>query len=161
MEKSLGTPLPSDYKQVMTAYGSGIFNDLFWLFNPISHSDRLNLISQAHGSGTDYPHLKCYEHAKAVWPERCPFPAYPEPGGLLPLGGDTNGGYAFWLTEGPPDDWTLVLYPHGFFELERHPMPLTGFLTLWLSGHLPEGFFGAGKSFTRRTDPIFQNKYNI
>ena len=67
-----------------------------------------------------------------------------------------NGGYAFWLTEGTPDDWPLVLYP-DFSEIERHDTPLVDFLVRWLSGALPDCFGGVGKHFVNRTDPVFRN----
>jgi hypothetical protein len=102
------------------------------------------------------PHLECYEEHKTIFPEECPFASFPEPGGLLPVGGDTNGGYAFWLTRGQPDDWSLVFYPHGFDLIESHPMPLVAFLVRWLSGGLPDCFGGVGKHFVNRTEPIFK-----
>ena len=89
--------------------------------------------------------------------ERCPFPVFPEPGGLLPLGGDTNGGSMFWVTDGPPDGWSLVLYDwRGGYESERHEMPLVEFLVGWLSGEIPDCFFGVGiDSPIIRRDPVF------
>jgi hypothetical protein len=80
----------------------------------------------------------------------------PEPGGLLPLGGDLNGGHAFWLTEGAPEAWPLVIYP-DWTEIERHDIPLVDFLVMWLSGALPDCFGGVGKEFLNRTDPVFRN----
>ena len=94
---------------------------------------------------------------KSIDPRLCPFPTFPEPEGLLPLGGTLNGGHAFWLMEGRPDDWPLVLYPHSYFPIERHDMPLVDFLVLWLSGDLPDCFNGVGKHFVKRTDPVFRN----
>lgn len=41
-------------------------------------------------------------------PEKCPYPFYPEPGGLLPWAGTDNGDRVCWLTEGQPDGWTVV-----------------------------------------------------
>ena len=44
---------------------------------------------------------------------------FPEPGGLLPAGGDTNGGSIFWITDGPPGEWSLVLYDwRGGYDYE-------------------------------------------
>src|SRR4051794_2040355 len=47
VERTLGTPLPGDYKQMINAYGTGEFCDLFYLFNPFSTSAGMNLIWQA------------------------------------------------------------------------------------------------------------------
>jgi hypothetical protein len=158
VEQRLDTALPEDYKLITTVYGSGILNDLFWLFNPFSQSVSLNLINQIERNTFEFSsHSEEYEDMKAFYPNACPFPSFPEPGGLMPLGGDTNGGYAFWLTEGQADEWPLILYPHGFNEFERHSMRLVEFLVRWLSGRLPDCFFGAGQYFVNRTDPVFQN----
>jgi SMI1-KNR4 cell-wall len=160
VEQTLGTALPDDYKLIINVYGSGNFNDLFFLFNPFdSHGESGNLVNQALRrdcfglSSLDY-----YEEIRSISPASCPFATFPEPGGLLPMGGDMNGGFAFWLMEGKPDDWPLVLYP-DWSQIERHPMHLVDFLVLWLSGRLPDCFDGVGQHFVNRTDPVFQNGY--
>ncbi len=169
VERSLGTALPTDYKLVVNAYGSGEFNDLFTVFNPFS-SEGMSLLWQAgvpdclveyEELGRVYPlgsNLEHYQLMRAEFPEFCPsFPPYPEPGGLLPLGQDSNGGSAYWLTEGRPANWPLIFLPHSLQPIERHPMTLLEFLVLWLSGELPECFHGAGKHFVNRTDPVFRS----
>lgn len=161
VERTLGTALPDDYKLIINVYGSGNFNDLFFLFHPFdSQGESGNLINQALRRdcfGLSY--LDHYEEIRSISPDSCPFATFPEPGGLLPMGGTMNGGSAFWLTEGGPDDWPLVLYPGGFCPIERHDMPLVDFLVVWLSGMLPDCFAGAGKHFVNRTDPVFRNGY--
>ncbi|WP_435017622.1 SMI1/KNR4 family protein [Tundrisphaera sp. TA3] len=142
IESDLGTILPRDYKLIMTSYGVGYFNDLFWLSDPGSML------------GEDSP-AEIYEEFRDSSPEECPFSTFPGPGSLLSLGGTTNGGYAFWLTEGLPDEWPLIFYDHGFYMSEKYSMRLVEFLVRWLSGEMPGCFFGAGECF--KTDPIFQN----
>jgi hypothetical protein len=157
IESTLGTALPADYKLIINVYGSGSFNDLFSLFSPFE-TESGNLVNQAltrecFGNSR----LENYKEMQSISPRSCPFPTFPEPGGLLPLGGDSNGGDAYWLTEGEPDNWPLVLIPHGYEPIERHEMPLVDFLVLWLSGDLPDCFDGAGEDFRKRTDPIFRS----
>ena len=160
IEQSLGTPLPDDYKLIINVYGSGNFNDLFYLFNPFDTQGKSgNLLNQAFRRDCfGLSVLDIYDEIKSINARLCPFPIVPEPGGLLPLGGDSNGGYAFWLMEGIPEDWPLILYP-DWFEIERHDMLLVDFLVLWLSGALPDCFGGVGKHFVNRTDPVFRNGY--
>ena len=160
IEQELGTPLPRDYKLILTTYGAGEFNGFFGLFHPLGQSDSGNLIRQARREVFDglEPHLLMYEESRVIFPEVCTLPSYPEPGGLLPLGGDINGGSAFWLTRGEPDDWSLVFYPHGFWQVEEQPFALAGFLVLWIAGELPGCFFGAGGRSANRTDPAFRNR---
>jgi hypothetical protein len=59
--------------------------------------------------------------------------------------GDTNGGSIFWITDGPPDEWPLVLYNwRGGHRYETHEMPLVDFLVNRLSGEIPDCVFGVG-----------------
>ena len=113
VEQALGTALPDDHKLITNIYGSGNFNDLFYLFNPFDSSGESgNLLNQTFRRDCfGLSVLDFYDEIKSISPELCPFPTFPEPGGLLPLGGDTNGGHAFWLMKGMPDDWPLILYP--------------------------------------------------
>jgi hypothetical protein len=160
VEQTLNTSHPDDFKLITNIYGSGNFNDLFYLFNPFdSHGESGNLVNQAlRRNCFGLSVLDYFVKIKSIDSSLCPFPIYPEPDGLLPMGGDLNGGYAFWLTDGIPDDWPLILYP-DWYEIERHDMRLVDFLVLWLSGALPDCFGGVGKSFVKRTDPIFRNFY--
>ena len=152
IERALGTDLPGDYKRFINTYGSGEFCDLLWLLNPFSTAEGMNLlhqvgpISDVYREGRDEP-----------FPEWCPYPLFPEPGGLLPLGGDTNGDNVFWITTGPPAEWPLILYNwRGGYISERHDMPLAEFLVGWLSGAIPGCFFGVGiDSPIIKRDPVF------
>jgi hypothetical protein len=167
VERVLGTALPGDYKRFINVYGTGDFNDLFYVYNPFSGVDRRNLLWQAGvpGSlekdeelGRVYPldsDSEYFHLMRASWPDLDLPELYPEPGGLLPLGGDKNGGFAFWAAEGAPDEWPLVLYPHALHPAERHPMPLVEFLIRWLSGELKWCFHGPVKTSIRRAGPIF------
>ena len=152
--------LPDDYKLFTNVYGSGRFNDLFYLFNPFdSDGESGNLVNQAFRRDCfGLSVLDSYDEIKSIDPTLCPFLTFPAPGGLLPLGGDLNGGYAFWLTEGMPEEWPLILYP-DWFEIEQHDMALVDFLVLWLSGALPNCFGGVGEHFVNRTEPVFQNGF--
>ncbi len=158
VERALSTALPDDFKLITNVYGSGNFNNLFYVFNPFdSNGESGNLVNQAlRRDCFGLSVLEFYEEIKAIDYTLCPFSTYPERGGLLPLGGDLNGGYAFWLMEGMPQDWPLIFYP-DWSEIERHDMPLVDFLVLWLSGALPDCFGGVGNCFVKRTDPVFRN----
>src|SRR5579883_19087 len=100
VEKRLGTGLPSDYKEFINLYGTGDLCDLFWILSPFKEPPENSLLGLLDSL------LEPYLRGRTDFPERCPFPAYPEPGGLLPFGGTTNGDTAFWLTRGQPDEWT-------------------------------------------------------
>lgn len=151
VEQSLGTSLPTDYKWLINTYGSGDFGDLLVVLNPFSAVDSMNLLDQF------VPLTARYRQGREDYlPQQCPFPVYPEHGGLLPMAGTMNGGDMFWLTAGQPDEWILVLYDwRGGYLYEQHPMPLVEFLVYWISGELPNSFFGAGRLPLYRDDPVF------
>ncbi len=133
-------------------YGWGDFCDLLGVLNPFSSSAGGNLLSQLGPILEDYREGPGFQTE-----EKCPFPAYPEPGGLLPVARDSNGDDLFWLTSGEPDSWTLIHYNwRGGWEHHQYPMPLVRFLAEWVSGLLPESFFGVGNSpKIIRRDPVF------
>ena len=55
--------------------------------------------------------------------------------GLLAVGSDDNGRFIFWLTEGEPDDWPILVWPldRHFVRIEKS---LTEFLYQLFSGAL-------------------------
>ncbi|MFJ8478366.1 hypothetical protein [Kitasatospora sp. NPDC094011] len=70
-------------------------------------------------------------------PDLCPYPVYPEPGGLLYWASNYNGDHCFWLTEGDdPDRWPVVVWLRGEFPdgWHRYDMGMARFLLLALSG---------------------------
>jgi hypothetical protein len=166
-------PLPSDYKQFINAFGTGEFNDLFWIYNPFSGIERMNLLWQAgvpesletdQELGRAYPLDSMLDHYygfRCEYPGDCPLAPYPEPGGLFPVGGDSNGGSMWWLTEGEPSVWPLVHLPHALQPIERHEMPLVEFLVQWLSGKLPGCFDGVGGAFAKRGSAFLAMRPNV
>ncbi|SIN91516.1 SMI1-KNR4 cell-wall [Singulisphaera sp. GP187] len=152
VEAQLGTVLPGDYKWLINTYGSGDFCDLLGVLNPFSSSESGNLLSQVD------PILEHYREGPGFQiAVKRPFPAYPERGGLLPVARDSNGDDLFWLTRGEPDDWTLVHYNwRGGWEYQQYYIPLAQFIAEWVSGLLPESFFGGGSDpKIIRRDPTF------
>jgi hypothetical protein len=149
VERRLGTILPSDYKWLINTYGSGDFCDLLGVLNPFSASKGGNLLSQCGPILEDYREIQGFQTQGM-----CPFPVYPELGGLLPVAQDSNGNDLFWLALGEPDLWTLI-HCNGWTH-HQYPMSLVQFLANWVSGLLPESFFGVGNSpEIIRRDPVF------
>jgi hypothetical protein len=110
VERSLGTALPEDYKLFLAIYGTGSVADFIWVSNPFSVLRPW------------FPWLSAAlwaEHATAEGRGgRSPsFPLFPAPNGLLPWGHTDNGNKLFWVTEGAPADWVvLVTSPRGGTE---------------------------------------------
>ena len=154
VESRIGTKLPADYKSFIEIYGSGGFNDFLEILSPFAPKP---CGPKSPSSLMEYRILlETYNDARADMPTECHYPAYPETGGLLPVGGDTNGCSLFWLTEGEPDSWNLIYYDwRGGYESERYHMSLTALIVGWLSRELSDCFFGVGSEFIGRTDPVF------
>jgi hypothetical protein len=95
VEAALGTGLPSDFKSFTELYGSGKVDDFLYLFNPFTAGQDGNLLAEKDRV------LESYRQTRARFPERLPLPAFPNPGGVLPLGRTDNGDELYWVTTGP------------------------------------------------------------
>ena len=138
IEAKLGTKLPQDYKQLVNLYGVGYFCGYVCPLNPfIDPPGYLHLIE----SGRDV--MEMYEQGRSQNPKyHAPFPAYPAPNGILPWGRDDNAGLQCWLTQGHPDDWTVVILDSHYSENYcEYPTSATGFLSGWISGRINVSFY--------------------
>ena len=131
VEQELGTALPADYKALTAVYGSGRFDELLWLFSPFAPRGPGNLLDERRTT------LDAYEQTRRRFPARLPLPPFPEPGGLLPLGRSDNGNELYWLTEGAPDAWGVVLFGGRSTDHEVHRLGVAAFLAGVLSGGTP------------------------
>src|SRR6266704_1970342 len=94
VERELGTQLPSDYRDFVFTYGSGLFAQFYRIYNPFAASEFTAL-------NTSVQRVCAAEReTKRDWPDRVPYPIYPDQPGLLPWGNDENGNDYYWLTEG-------------------------------------------------------------
>src|ERR1043165_10190049 len=85
--------VPSDYKEFLSIYGSGLLADFFWIWNPFSEFDQLNWIKQKDGT------IHAYRLAITDSPDLYgDWKLYPDDGGLLPCGNTISGDTVFWAT---------------------------------------------------------------
>jgi hypothetical protein len=79
----------------------------------------------------------CYRDLKAAeGDEFIPYGIFPTSPGLLAWGDEVNGNVLFWLTEGEPDAWPVVLFSRHDGSFERWDMPMTAFLAKVFSGEM-------------------------
>jgi hypothetical protein len=135
VEAALGTELPSDFKAFTEGYGSGKIDDFLYLFNPFTAGQDGNLVAEKDRV------LAGYRQTRDRFPERLPWPAFPEPGGVLPLGRTDNGDELYWVTDGRPDQWPVALVEARAALQEVHPMPVTGFLAALAANQLTSRVF--------------------
>jgi hypothetical protein len=130
VEATLGTGLPGDFKAFTELYGSGTVDDFLYLFNPFATSQDGNLVAEKDRV------LASYRQTRARFPDRLPLPAFPDAGGVLPLGRTDNGDELYWVTGGDPDDWPVALLESRAALQELHRIPVTGFLTALAANEL-------------------------
>ncbi|MEV6195695.1 hypothetical protein AB0M19_25205 [Streptomyces sp. NPDC051920] len=136
-ERALGTVLPADYKQLVEAYGDGIFDETIWLLVPDSAYDDCDLHAQTTERDEILADLWEFED---------------QPDGLREAGArvlpwafeEGTGAFLYWLTRPGqhPDEWT-VLYNEGRGPLwEHHDLGCVAFLLAVLNGTSDTEYFG-------------------
>lgn len=130
VEAELGTLLPTDYKEFARLYGGGYFMEFMGIDIPRYSNPNMRLelscrvVSRSFSSDDDLP-----------------YPMWPQPGGLLSFGGTDNGDCLFWLRDGPPEEWRVVVWDRGLQTFEVIDRDLTGFLAGLITGEvLPAAF---------------------
>lgn len=98
--RQLGTRLPSDYVDLMNAYGGGA-----WVRDELRFPEPSDLIAFATEAADAYRELR------AQFPEQFPLAVWPEPGGFLAIADTADGDYIGWLTVGNPDEWPVIVWP--------------------------------------------------
>jgi hypothetical protein len=130
--------LPEDYKSFLDRFGTGNVGGFIWILNPASQHRYLNLLLEIKSILTALRELR--ESG-----EPCPYPLYPEPGGLLPFGKSDNGDALYWLTAGAPERWPVVVNAARDPTYEKLECDMTDFLAGILSRRIrcsifPEAF---------------------
>jgi len=118
LESKINLILPEDIYDFAARYGSGMFSDTLAILNPFSAS-YLEVITEVSDC---YRDLKKSEGNSTI-----SYDIYPANPGLLVCGTEVNGGLIFWLTEGDPSSWPLILMTVDF-QFERRDVSLTKFL---------------------------------
>lgn len=127
IQEKLGTKLPDDLRDFGLTYGTGSFSKLgIRVFNPFA-AVFLQWIEEEVGAWRD---LKAAEGEEEI-----PFGVFPESPGLLPWGKDNNGNGLFWLAEGNPEQWPIIVRGEPP-KYARFELPLTSFLAQAFTGAL-------------------------
>jgi hypothetical protein len=156
IERQLGFHLPDDYKEIVTLYGDGRWQDFWYLYNPFSDNRHLNLIKQS--PRDDATGLNCLSAERAIrnqFGDAYPHAIWPETGGVFPWGVTDNGGRLFWRMRGDPARWPTVYYPSrdpDFRVLRRSTSRIllgavTGQSCIFMSEFGPDFEFGRADAF--------------
>jgi hypothetical protein len=150
-ERALGTALPADYKQLVGAYGDGVFAETIWLLVPGSAYADCDL----HAQTTERDEILA-----GLWEFE------DKPAGLLEAGArvvpwafeEGTGAFLYWLARPGqhPDEWT-VLYNEGRGPLwEHHHMGCLAFLLAVLTGTAETDYFGGLHDVPKPTEHRFE-----
>lgn len=131
IERELGVTLPQDYKEYIIRFGTGYIGGFLWIFNPFTQKESLNFL---HQKNTRLDALRVIK--EKYGDEECPYPLYPEAGGLLPWGATDNANVLYWLTIGRSDNWTVVINESRGPLFEEYQESMTSYLTKLISGNI-------------------------
>jgi len=133
VEAELGTALPQDYKDFVRLYGRGYFMQFLGVAVPRSRNPNTRLELRVPRTSEAFRTF--------AGSEELPYPIWPAPGGLISFGSTDNGDELFWLAQGPPSDWRVVVWGRGLLEFEVFDCDLTDFLAGLATGTLlPKDF---------------------
>jgi len=128
VEGKLGTVLPTDYKEFISLYGSGIIGNFITIYSPFTENENMNLFIQQKLNKDAYLTLK------VSYPEDFPYDVYPTNGGILPWGRTDNGDTLNWVVN-THGDWA-ILVDGGSGDYFEYNGSMTGFLHAVLSGRV-------------------------
>ncbi|MFE7193665.1 hypothetical protein [Kitasatospora sp. NPDC057541] len=131
----VGFEFPADYREFVDRYGSVRINGEMSVLVP-------TLRSYDGGPGVGFSgFVRMTTHgiaAELAADEDCPYPVYPEPGGILGWGSNLNADQFFWLTEGDdPDSWVIVAWYRSRGEWDRFDGGFSDFIIGVLDGSYP------------------------
>jgi hypothetical protein len=142
--RTLGTTLPSDYVELMNAYGAGCWSNWWSFYTPLQFRSP----SFAHRVAEM---LDIYRELRGEFPEFYPLAVWPEPGGFLPFADTMEGDVLGWLVDGAPDDWPLIVWLRSGDQPSPLSGPLIDTLLDWLRGNLDAGGF---TTYDQDDDPL-------
>ncbi|MFG3258849.1 SMI1/KNR4 family protein [Streptomyces sp. NPDC048172] len=149
-ERALGTALPADYKRLVETYGRGDFCGELCLSTPFDGADNpVRLEGDA---------LDVFGSMRDTWPEKYPYPLYPEPGGLLAWGVTEAAGQLCWLTEGPPETWPVVIWSRDD-DHEKYECGAAAFLDGWLDGRITSEILEVADDVPPYFDPAVEHDH--
>lgn len=130
MQKLVAAALPRDFYDFGMVYGSGGFRDPnidIWIYQPFWHRFK---------ESVNYYNALLSRFKADQGDQYIPYDVFPASSGLLVWGNDVEGNELYWLTEGKPDDWPIIIRGRDD-SWEEHNGPMTSFLA---------------KAFTRQID---------
>lgn len=102
LNSSFATRFPGDYKLLVDTYPPLVLFGFIKILHPQASVEHESLPVMAPRMLEALRVIKSREL-------RTNFDVHPKSGGLLPWGSTLNGDYCLWLTDGDPDEWSIVV----------------------------------------------------
>ncbi|MFD5092738.1 SMI1/KNR4 family protein [Amycolatopsis thailandensis] len=119
VERELGTPLPGDYKELLTRFPSGAFRDSIEVDNPGQSAGELATTKR-----NNEQLLRIFADEYTGYLTKVSYRLFPESGGLYPWGTHDAGGTFWWITDSAdPDTWRIAYNDRD--EWHEHPGPMS------------------------------------
>ncbi|MFE0021010.1 SMI1/KNR4 family protein [Amycolatopsis sp. NPDC059021] len=119
VERELGTPLPADYKELLTRFPAGAFRGSIEVENPGQSAEELATVKR-----TNEQLLEIFADPDTGYLTRVSYRLFPEPGGLYPWGNNGAGGTFWWITDSAdPDTWRIAYNDRD--DWHEHPGPMS------------------------------------
>lgn len=126
-QERLGITFPDDYKELMSVFGTGVFDNVVGVISPVESPAALAALTK-----------EVRERLRlARANEPVPYRLFPDRGGLFPWAEAGDGCTLFWRTDrGGPNDWTIAFCDADFSEWEEFDGSASEFIFELISGHL-------------------------
>ncbi|MFE0024919.1 hypothetical protein [Amycolatopsis sp. NPDC059021] len=134
VEERLGLRLPSDYKSVADRYPAMFVNEFLRITHPACTAANMNLLAES------LERTNATRELTLEFPDMHVYSVYPDPGGILCWGNTVNSDQCYWLTEGDPDEWCVVVGEEKGF-CWTYDGNFSSFLLAAFSGDLDHSFY--------------------
>lgn len=136
----VGIDFPADYRDFIDRFGGGVVRHELavhapkaWPTDGYARFEGFVRDTTQDGGIGDYL-AGAYEDGDF---KECPYPVYPEPGGLLIWGNTLNADQLFWLTEGEPHEWPVAVWYRQLGEWDRFDGGFADFMLALVTGAYP------------------------
>lgn len=131
LERRFGLRLPTDYKQLVEAYGQGAFDGFLWVLQPSEVNRNLDLIRQRDVRLTALRTLQASG-------EEVPFVVESGDEEVVPWAITDNGDVCYWVTSTStdPDGWVVAVNEARGARWQTFDLSTSEFLLAVLAGNL-------------------------
>lgn len=128
-ERLLDVCFPDDYKEFVSAYGSGRINGFLWVLNPASRNENIELLQQIE------VRLDALRQLKSDG-EQLPFDLFPSMNGILPVAVTDNGDVLFLRMQPNCNKWSVVINEARSPECEEFDLSWSDFIVALISNKI-------------------------